>query len=75
MMTGQSRDERCSAVNEAVFAIIADQIGKVHYSVSPKYTCEFTQMIDVYQKMIDAYQKHPHDIQVWEDYFEVCNIA
>jgi hypothetical protein len=74
-MTGQSRDERCGAVNEAVFAIIADQIGKVHYSVSSRYTCEFVQMIDVYQKMIDAYQKRPHDIQVWEDYFEVCNIA
>jgi hypothetical protein len=75
MMTGQSRDERCGVVYEAVFAIIADQIGKVHYSVSPKHTCEFIQMIDVYQKMIDAYQKRPHDIQVWEDYFEVCNIA
>jgi hypothetical protein len=64
MMTGQSRDERCGAVNDAVFAINADQIGKVHYSVSPKYTCEFMKMIDVYQKMIDAYQKHPHGIQV-----------
>jgi hypothetical protein len=25
-------------------------------------TARSMQMIDVYQKMIDAYQKHPHDI-------------
>ena len=64
MMAGQSNDERSEAVDEAVFATIFDQIGKVHNGAPPppKYICEFVEMIDVDQKMIDAYQKWSHGV-------------